>query len=73
MLISQLPAGLKELAKLRGKQEDSYDLRYFDDLDMAFMWRSTPEGHDFWEEVREGNFSVYYGCKVSNFKLKTEK
>lgn len=68
MLISDLPPGLKELAELRRKQ---YVLTLDQDVLLAaFPWSHTPEKTGFWAEISAGNFKVYYGCKVVNFKKK---
>ena len=49
MKISELKSPYKELAELRRKNKDS-----FDNLIEAFGWEKTPEGHDFWSSVDDG-------------------
>lgn len=74
MKISDLPPGLKELAELRKKEhikEHGMRETHIDVL-TAIIWQFTPEGYAFWREVNERNFSVYYNCKVVNFKPKVQ-
>ena len=60
MNISNLPNGLKELAKKRRK-EDEYGEFFKSDEDRvyAFAWDKTKEDYNFWNRVNGGDFSVY--------------
>jgi hypothetical protein len=48
MTISELPQEIKELAFLR-RQEGRLD-KFTDDIDDAFEWCETIEGHYYWEK-----------------------
>ena len=38
-------------------QEKNYFLSYF--FDCAFLWDSTPEGHDYWSGIKEEYITLY--------------
>jgi len=49
------------LAKLRQReQEYLYDGKINLMANDAFAWSETPEKHDFWSEINDGKFEVYY-------------
>lgn len=62
MNINDLPDELKALALLRQEQkpmssyktEDKHAFR----LDYMFDWSDSPEEHEFWDNVNEGNYNV---------------
>ena len=57
--ISELPAWLRVKAKTNialDKRRGGYsDDRKEDNLSYAFLWRLTPEGHDYWSRINNGN------------------
>ena len=57
--ISDLPAWLRVKAKtniaLDKRRGGSNDNRKEDNLLCAFLWRLTPEGHDYWSSINNGN------------------
>lgn len=62
MKYKDLPKDIRELAELRAKEE----LKMPDDetklcsVVTSFRWQYTTEGHEFWDKINDGNFSVYH-------------
>jgi len=57
--IKKLPKGIKELAL----EEQLKQTLYFSknsDLADAFRWAKTEQGIDFWSEINDGNYKVFY-------------
>ena len=57
--ISDLPAWLRVKAKtniaLDKRRGGRANDREEDRLSCAFLWRLTPEGHDYWSNINKGN------------------
>lgn len=71
MRISQLPEGLRQLAEKRREQfPDKFFNPFFSDEVSAINWTNCPEPKGFWWKVCNNNFTVYHGCKVTNFNRK---
>lgn len=51
MLIQQLPAELRDLALSRSTWATPQDT-----LISAFSWAETPEGHQFWDALNDGDY-----------------
>ena len=72
MKISELPFTERELALLRQKEcKLRWTSKTTDDLDDAFDWLDTKEGHSFWEEWHDRKPS-YTDNLISNLILKEE-
>lgn len=65
---NSLPYELRELVKLRYEEEfafhdfNDYLNHEFDGMSEfiagGFIWMGTPEGHDYWVEIANGNWKV---------------
>jgi hypothetical protein len=57
----QLPKEIKKKMLKRQFQQYGYKgKKYFNDLNSAFVFIDTKEGHVFWYEVINGNFDLFY-------------
>jgi len=56
--ISKLPEPIRVLAEKR--RSECPTGTNSDELDVAFTWRNTPEKYEFWVEIKNGNYSVFY-------------
>ena len=50
---------LKEAKVLRDKDFNTKKLQY-SGIDGAFEWKKTKDGINFWREIRDGHFQVFY-------------
>lgn len=62
MLIKELPIQIQELALRRQKEYGNLpniegNLKF---KSSSFSWMQTPEGHDFWSKIKQGNFKGFY-------------
>lgn len=61
MLISELPAGLIDLALKRQIEcTDYFSSKNTENLARAFRWDKTIEGHKFWNNLNNGNFEEWF-------------
>lgn len=66
--ISKLPEPIRALAEKR-RSDQFYDDD--DDLTWAFNWDATPEGYEFWLEIKKENYSVFYDLYPQRDKICT--
>jgi hypothetical protein len=65
--ISKLPEPIRELAEKRRSEQCIETIS--DYLAARFEWRKTKEGHDFWQEIENNNYSVFYTLYPQKDKL----
>lgn len=59
MLISQLPPEIREVALQRQREcKDIFYDKNSDDLEWAFIWDETPEGGDYWYNLRDSVIEI---------------
>lgn len=66
-LMREYPKEIRDRVKeIAGEDYDSYD-----SLASQFSWYKSKEGHEFWSEIDEGNYDVFYDryCKAENEKV----
>ena len=56
--ISKLPPEIRELAEKRAKEQN--ESTHYDLLAAMFLWGITHEKREFWQEIENGNYSVFY-------------
>lgn len=62
MKIKDLPKDIKKIAKKRATCDGNH-------LALSFTWNHTEEGWDFWNEINNGNFDVFYNKKAEDIKV----
>lgn len=61
MKLKDLPQPIRELAEQRIREQGRDDYEPEEStLVASFTWFETEEGKDFWEEIYNGNFDVFY-------------
>jgi len=58
MDINSLPTEIRDLALIRRDEHSTPSSTPV--LARAFIFRETPEGHDFWWQINLGNYAPYY-------------
>lgn len=58
----ELPKEIKKKMLKRQFQEKGYrnENAFITDLRCGFIFKDTKEGHEFWQEVTNGNFDLFY-------------
>lgn len=68
-LISKLPKPIRALAEKR--RSECMSGTNSDELDDAFPWVETPEGHLFWRKINDEDYSVFYNIYPQRDKICT--
>lgn len=67
--ISKLPEPIRALAEKR--ISECMSGTNSDELDDAFPWVETPEGHLFWRKINDEDYSVFYNLYPQRDKICT--
>ena len=67
--ISKLPEPIRALAEKR--RSECKSKTNSDELDDAFIWVETPEGHLFWRKINDEDYSVFYNLYPKRDKICT--
>lgn len=75
MNISDLPAGLKELAEKRRQEYLSKCKQNIssDRIFSAFVWIDTKEGYNFWDNIGSGNFEEWFEIQRKYLEFKEKE
>jgi hypothetical protein len=65
--IKELPKDIKKLAKKRRKEQGGKSERLISVE--CFLWELTEEGWDFWNQINNGDFDVFYGEKATDLEV----
>lgn len=70
MKLKDIPQPIRELAEKRIREQSRKLDENEGTITDSFVWNKTDEGYDFWNEINNGNFDVFYQLNPYEFITK---